>query len=146
MTVRPTKVRTLQKDDYARWPTSMVDRKLPLRTPQFPVHLTIKLILTRFSRSSKMRAASTGGVRGRRAAKTQARIDRYFEAFEAGTMKPELCSERIQDLKARLQELEVESRELEGRRKHLLRRLVKKVLVHDRHMGSTRGLPSGTWQ
>ena len=112
-----------------------------------------------------MRAASTGGVRGRRAAKTQARIDRYFEAFEAGTMKPELCSERIQDLKARLQELEVESRELEGRRrrlelpaidrkmrsglvdnfeevmaqgtnpqkKHLLRRLVKKVLVHDRH-------------
>ena len=97
----------------------MVDRKLPLRTPQFPVHLTIKLILMRFSRSSKMRAASTGGVRGRRAAKTQARIDRYFEAFEAGTMKPELCSERIQDLKARLQELEVESRELEGRRRRL---------------------------
>ena len=28
------------------------------------------------------------------AAKTQARVDRYFEAFEAGTMKPELCDER----------------------------------------------------
>ena len=98
------------------------------------------------------------------AAKTQARIDRYFEAFEAGTMKPELCSERIQDLNARLEELDAENRELEGRRKrlelpaidkemlsglvdnfeevmaegtnpqkkHLLRRLVKKVLVHDR--------------
>ena len=98
------------------------------------------------------------------AAKTQARIDRYFEAFEAGTMKPELCDERIQDLNTRLDELESESRELEGRRKrlelpaidrdmlsglvgnfeevmaegtnpqkkHLLRRLVKKVLVHNR--------------
>ena len=97
-------------------------------------------------------------------AKTQARIDRYFEAFEAGTMKPELCDERVQDLNARLEELEAESRALEGRRKHLelpaidrdmlsdlvdnleevmaegtnpqkkhlLRRLVKKVLVHDR--------------
>ncbi len=98
------------------------------------------------------------------AAKTQARVDRYFEAFEAGTMKPELCSERIQDLNTRLEELDSEKRKLEGRRKrlelpvidkrmlsdlvdnfeevmaegtnpqkkHLLRRLVKKVLVHDR--------------
>ena len=98
------------------------------------------------------------------AAKTQARVDRYFEAFEAGTMKPELCDERIQNLSASLDELEAEKRELEGRRrrlelpaidrgmlsdlvanfedvmaegtnpqkKHLLRRLVKKVLVHDR--------------
>ena len=98
------------------------------------------------------------------AAKTQTRVDRYFEAFEAGTMKPELCSERIQDLNARVEELEAEKHELESRRKrlelpaidkemlsglvanfedvmakgtnpqkkHLLRRLVKKVLVHDR--------------
>ena len=98
------------------------------------------------------------------AAKTQARIDRYFEAFEAGTLKPELCNEKIQDLNARLEELDAEQRELEGRRKrlalpaidqemlsglvanfedvmaagtnpqkkHLFRRLVKKVLVHDR--------------
>ena len=100
----------------------------------------------------------------RETAKTHARIDRYFEAFEAGTLKPELCNKKIQDLNARLEELDAEQRELEGRRKrlalpaidkemlsdlvanfeevmaegtnpqkkHLLRRLVKKVLVHDR--------------
>ena len=98
------------------------------------------------------------------AGQTRARIDRYFEAFEAGTMKPELCNEKIQDLNARLEELEAEKRDLEGRRKalelpaidremlsglvddfekvmaegtnpqkkDLLRRLAKKVLVHDR--------------
>jgi len=98
------------------------------------------------------------------AARTQARIDRYFEAFEAGTMKPELCNEKIQDLNARLEALEAEKRDLDVRRKRLdlpdvdremldalvddfekvmaegtnpqkkdlLRRLVKKVLVHDR--------------
>ncbi len=98
-------------------------------------------------------------------AQTRARIERYFEAFEAGTMKPELCSEKVQDLNARLEELEAERQQLEARRKrlelpaidrgtlealvdhfeevmaegtnpqkkHLLRRLVKKVLVHDRH-------------
>ena len=98
------------------------------------------------------------------AAKVRASIDRYFEAFEAGTLRPELCNQKVQDLHARLEELEGEKRELEARRKrlelpaidrqmlaalvddfervmaeapvpqkkHLLRRLVKKVLVHDR--------------
>ncbi len=98
------------------------------------------------------------------AEKIQARIDRYFEAFETGSMKPDLCNQKVQDLKAQLQELEVEKRELEARRerlelpsidremlsrllnefeetmekgtnqkkKHLLRQLVKKVLIHDR--------------
>ena len=50
---------------------------------------------------------------------TQARIDRYFEAFEAGTLKPELCNKKVQDLNARLDELAAEKRELEGRRKRL---------------------------
>jgi len=109
------------------------------------------------------------------AGQTQARIDRYFEAFEAGTMRPELCNEKIQDLHARLEELEAEQCELEGRRKalelpaidremfsglvddfekvmaegtnlqkkDLLRRLVKKVLVHDqRTVEVWYGLPN----
>ena len=98
------------------------------------------------------------------AAKTQAAMDRYFEAFEAGTLQAELCNEKVRDLRARLEELETEKRDLEARRerlelpavdremlgaivqnfeqvlaegpgakrKHLLHRLVKKVLVHDR--------------
>ena len=97
--------------------------------------------------------------------KAQGAIDRYFEAFETGTLKAELCSEKVGDLKARVVGLEAERRDLETRRnrlelpaidlemltsfvanldqliaagtnpqkKHLLRLLVKKVLVHDRH-------------
>ncbi|MBN1884921.1 MAG: hypothetical protein JW876_05310, partial [Candidatus Krumholzibacteriota bacterium] len=98
------------------------------------------------------------------AAKTRAAIDRYFEAFEAGTLDAGLCNEKVRDLRARLEELEDEKQDLEARRerlelpaidkemmatlvdqfdrvmaegpnpkkKDLLRRLVKKVLVHDR--------------
>ena len=98
------------------------------------------------------------------AAKTQAAMDRYFEAFDAGTLQAELCNDKVRDLRNRLEELEVEKRDLEARRemlelraidremlagivekfeqvmaegpnpqkKHLLRRLVKKVLVTDR--------------
>jgi len=97
--------------------------------------------------------------------KAQGAIDRYFEAFETGTLKADLCSEKVGELKARLVGLEAERRDLENRRnrlelpaidlemltsfvanleqliaagtnpqkKHLLRLLVKKVLVHDRH-------------
>ena len=97
-------------------------------------------------------------------AKTRGRIDRYFDAFETGSMKPELCTEKIQGLKSRIAELEIEKQHLEERRKklelpaidremlsslldnfeeviaagtnpqkkHLLHRLVKKVLIHDR--------------
>jgi hypothetical protein len=97
-------------------------------------------------------------------AKTRSRIDRYFDAFETGSMKPELCTEKIQDLKSRIVELEIEKHHLEERRKklelpaidremlsslldnfeeviaagtnpqkkHLLRLLVKKVLIYDR--------------
>jgi hypothetical protein len=89
---------------------------------------------------------------------------RYFEAFEAGTLRADLCNEKVRDLRARIEELEAETRDIEARRerlelptldrgmlaaivenfervmaegpnpqkKHLLRRLVKKVLVHDR--------------
>ncbi len=35
--------------------------------------------------------------------KTKATIDRYFEAFEAGTLKAELCNEKVRDLRERLE-------------------------------------------
>lgn len=91
-------------------------------------------------------------------------LDRYFEAFEAGTMKPDLCNQKVKDLTATLEALEVERGELAARKgrltippvgkerlekvlsefdetmangtnpqkKHLLRRLVKKVLIRCR--------------
>ena len=97
-------------------------------------------------------------------AKTRVKTDRYFEAFENGTMKPDICSQKVKDLNATLEALGGEKRELEARRerlelpaidremlsrlvdkfeevlaegtnpqkKHLLRQLVKKVLIHDR--------------
>ncbi len=97
-------------------------------------------------------------------AKAKAKLDRYFEAFEAGTMKPDLCNQKVKDLTATLDALEIERRELAARqtrltippvdqemlkeilsefdetmangtnpqKKHLLRRMVKKVLIHDR--------------
>ncbi len=97
-------------------------------------------------------------------AKTQGAIDRYFDAFEAGTLKAELCNEKVGNLRTRLEALEGERQSLESRRerlqlpaidremlnsivdnfekvmvegpnpkkKHLLHRLVKKVLIHSR--------------
>jgi site-specific DNA recombinase len=98
------------------------------------------------------------------ATKAQGAIDRYFRAFEAGTLDASLCNEKVKDLRARLAEMEVQKRDLEARRrklelpaidqemlsglvarleevmaegtkaqrKDLLRRMVKKVLIHDR--------------
>lgn len=110
-------------------------------------------------------------------AKTRTTTDRYFKAFESGAMKPELCSEKIEDLNMRLAELEAEKADLEERRKrmdlpeldremlanmvdefetlmaagtnpqkkHLLQRVVKKVLVHDRRTVEVwYGLPNTT--
>ena len=34
--------------------------------------------------------------------RTRKTIDRYFKAFEAGTMKAGLCSEKVEDLNARV--------------------------------------------
>jgi site-specific DNA recombinase len=97
-------------------------------------------------------------------AKVRGSLDRYFEAFEAGTLKAELCNQKVQDLHDWLEQLDTEKRKLEARRerlelpaidrdmltalvdnfeqviaegpnaqkKALLRRLVKRVLVHDR--------------
>jgi len=97
-------------------------------------------------------------------AKARAKLDRYFEAFEAGTMKPDLCNQKVKDLTGTLEALEIERKELAARKgrltippvdkemlegilsefdetmaagtnpqkKHLLRRVVKKVLIHDR--------------
>ena len=53
------------------------------------------------------------------AAKAQAAMDRYFEAFEAGTLQVELCNEKVCDLRTRLEELEAEKRDLEARRERL---------------------------
>jgi hypothetical protein len=95
---------------------------------------------------------------------TQSRLDRYYEAFESGAMKPEVCGTKVDELTGRLRELDVEAQKLRARhdqmslpaidkatisaliddfekvmaagtnpqRKHLLHRLVKKVLVRDR--------------
>lgn len=52
-------------------------------------------------------------------AKTQGTIDRYFEAFEAETLKAELCNEKVRNLRARMEELEREKRSLEARRERL---------------------------
>lgn len=52
-------------------------------------------------------------------AKARATIDCYFEAFEAETMKPEVCMENVDDLNVRLEQLEDEKRDLEERRQHL---------------------------
>ena len=98
-------------------------------------------------------------------ADVRGRVERYLDAFETGSLKPNVCNQKVQDLNARLEELEAERRDLEERRermnlpaldreflrkllddfeevmataenakkKHLLRQLVKKVLIHDRH-------------
>ena len=100
-----------------------------------------------------------------RMADVRKRVERYLGAFETGKLEPDICNEKVGELKARLAELEAERTDLEERRerlslpemdrqflekilgefeevmasaqnakkKHLLRQLVKKVLVHDRH-------------
>lgn len=40
------------------------------------------------------------------AAKVQAARDRYFKAFEDRELSPDLCNEKVQDLRGRLEELE----------------------------------------
>ena len=52
-------------------------------------------------------------------AKARATIDRYFEAFEAETMKPDVCMGKVDDLNARIEQLEDEKRDLEERRQRL---------------------------
>jgi len=97
-------------------------------------------------------------------AKLRSTLNRYFNAFEAGKMRPEMCNEKVAALNAQLQELETEKESLEARRKqielpaidnemlknlvehldkvmadapnpqkkYLMKRLIKKVVVHDR--------------
>jgi site-specific DNA recombinase len=49
----------------------------------------------------------------------KARLDRYFEAFENGTMKPELCGRKVEELTTRLDQLREQKRSLEQRRDQL---------------------------
>ena len=53
------------------------------------------------------------------AAKVQAAMDRYFKAFEDGKLSPDLCNEKVQDLRGRLEELEAQRADLEARRQRL---------------------------
>ena len=109
--------------------------------------------------------------------KTKTALDRYFEAFETGTLKGDVLSEKIEKLNLRLQQLEEEKVNLEGQiqeleiaalnttsiieyidaletvlesgsneqKKHLLRTLVVKVLVHDKDKYEfTFRLPDGS--
>ncbi len=43
----------------------------------------------------------------------------YFAAFEAGSLEPELCNEKVRDLRARMEDLESEKQDLEARRQRL---------------------------
>ncbi|MFQ5479352.1 MAG: recombinase family protein [Candidatus Binatia bacterium] len=52
-------------------------------------------------------------------ADTRKRIDRYFAAFEEGRMKPETAEGKIEELKTRLDDLEVERQAIEDQRERL---------------------------
>jgi site-specific DNA recombinase len=62
-------------------------------------------------------------------AKTKGAIDRYFDAFEAGTLKAELCNEKVRDLRSRLLELEAEKLGLEARRERLALPAIDKEML-----------------
>ena len=64
-----------------------------------------------------------------RVLKAQARIDKYFEAFEEGKLKPEVCNEKVEDLNVQIKELESEKKELEARRKRLELPALDKELI-----------------
>ncbi len=49
----------------------------------------------------------------------QGKIDRYFKAFEDGSLEPQVCSAKVKDLKAQVDDLESEKRELQARRERL---------------------------
>jgi hypothetical protein len=49
----------------------------------------------------------------------RSRLDRYFEAFESGSLKPEVCGEKTEDLNRQVLALEAELRKLRERRQQL---------------------------
>jgi len=95
---------------------------------------------------------------------TKSALDRYFEAFESGTLKAEILRDKMEELNLKLQQLEEQKVNLDSqleelrlkelnlsiikeyvdifefvmveepneKKKHLLKLLVEKVLVHDR--------------
>ncbi len=97
--------------------------------------------------------------------KVRTAMDRYFKAFEDGKLSPDICNEKVRDLRTRLDQLETQRLGLESQRerlelpavdrktlsaivdeleklmavgssaqkKDLLHRVVKKVLIRDRH-------------
>jgi site-specific DNA recombinase len=55
----------------------------------------------------------------RERAKTAGLRDKYFAAFEAGTLKAELCGQKIEEIQERLGQLDEESKALQGKLKSL---------------------------
>jgi len=53
------------------------------------------------------------------ASKARSKIDRYFEAFENGSMAPALCNKKVEELQRQLDDMEGEKEKLESRRKKL---------------------------
>ncbi|HNO80300.1 MAG TPA: recombinase family protein [Phycisphaerae bacterium] len=63
------------------------------------------------------------------ATKVRVPIDRYFGAFEAGTLKAELCNRKVQDLQGHLDQLDAEKSELEARRERLKLRAIDREML-----------------
>ena len=62
-------------------------------------------------------------------ARTEDRLNRYFEAFEAGTMDPQLCNTKIGALSSRVEELADEQRQLEMRSRRLALPVIERKAI-----------------
>ena len=63
--------------------------------------------------------------------KTQAALDRYFLAFESGTMAPADCHQRIEDLSAQIRQLDEERQTLREKRTTLDLPAIKTDFLHE---------------
>lgn len=71
-------------------------------------------------------------------ATTRQKLNRYFEAFESGSLSPDDCREKIADLRERLQALERRMTELAGRQAALQVPQIDRVAVADVIAGLAR--------
>lgn len=62
-------------------------------------------------------------------AKIQTTIGRYFAAFEAGTLEPALCNEKVRELRDQLDELERAKQGLEARRERMALPAIDKEML-----------------
>lgn len=63
--------------------------------------------------------------------KTQAAADRYFQAFEAGTMAPAACNQRVEELTTQLQQLDEQRAELQEQRVALDLPAIRTDFLHE---------------